>query len=238
MKKVILIIGIVALIYALLEMVFTGPVIGLMMFMFLITILIIYGILFDSIHQLIHILIGVGTTIFFGIISFLAIYGSIHTTDFTEDVVFVLGAGLVEDQILASLEARLDQTLLYFERNPNAMFVVCGGYGEGQTISEARAMADFLIAGGVPYEQIILEDLSTNTYENLVFALEILAEYFPDGFRSVVVTNHFHMYRSGYLARHLGLEPTRFGAPTPFMTWAGNYTREFMAVFNTWLFQT
>ena len=118
------------------------------------------------------------------------------------------------------------------------MFIVCGGYGKDQTISEARAMEDFLVVAGIPYDQIIMEDLSTSTYENFVFTIDILVNYFPDGFRSVVITNNFHMYRVGCLARHLGLEPARFGASTPFFTWAHNFTREFMAVFNTWLFQT
>ena len=238
MKKIVLIIGIAALIYALITAILIGFGIGLFIFTVLTIIVITYGLLFDKVHKLIHILMGAGFATFFGMITFLAIYGNIHTADFTEDVVFVLGAGLVADEIPPTLEARLNQALLYFEQNSRAMFIVCGGYGEGQTISEARAMADFLIAGGIPYEQIILEDLSTNTYENFAFAIDILAEYFPDGFRSVVVTNDFHMYRSGYLARHLGLEPTRFGAPTPPRTWSRNFTREFMAVFNTWLFQT
>ena len=201
-------------------------------------VLIVYSRFFDTVTKLVHLIIGVLYAIPIVMIAFLAIYGSIHTTDFTEDVVFVLGAGLRNDEIMPSLEARLEQALVYFEYNSNAVFVVCGGYGEGQTISEARAMADFLIAGGVPSEQIILEDLSTSTYENFDFALQLLDEYFPDGFSSVVVTNNFHMYRSGYIASYLGLDPARFGAPTPFLTWHRNYLREVIAVFNTWLFQT
>ena len=118
------------------------------------------------------------------------------------------------------------------------MFIVCGGYGEGQTTSEAQAMADFLIAGGIPYDQIILEDLSTSTYENFVFAHTLLDKYFPNGFSSVVITNNFHMYRSVYLAHHLGISPSRYAASTPIQTWHRNYLREFMALFNTWLFQT
>ena len=238
MKKIVLIIGIATLIYTLITAIRTGFGIGLFIFTGLTLVVLIYGLLFDKVHMLVHVLMGAGFATFFGMIAFLAIYGSMHTTNFTEDVVFVLGAGLIDDAVPPALEARLNQALLYFEQNPDAMFIVCGGYGEGQTISEARAMADFLIAGGIPEAQILLEDSSTNTYENFTFAIDILAKYFPDGFTSVVITNNFHMYRAGYLARHLGLEPTRFGAPTPLRTWPRNFTREFMAVFNTWLFQT
>ena len=200
--------------------------------------LIAYSLVFETVTKVVHITICVIYAIPIVVITFLAIYGNISTTDFTEDVVFVLGAGLEEDEILPALQARLDQALLYFENNPNAIFVVCGGYGDGQTVSEARAMGGFLITRGVPYEQVIFEDLSTNTYENFAFALELLDEYFPDGFRSVIITNNFHMYRAGYLARHFGIRPTRFAARTPILTWHSNYMREFMAVFNTWFFQT
>ena len=238
MRKIIFAIGIILILLGLDIIIFQR--LGIVSYAYFIagTFLIIYSRIFNAVTKLVHITVGIIYAIPLAMIAFLAIYGSISTTDFTEDVVFVLGAGLNDDEISPTLEARLDQTLLYFESNPDAMFVVCGGYGEDQTISEARAMADFLIAGGIPYEQIILEDLSTNTYENFSFALELLDEDFPDGFSSVVITNNFHIYRAGYLARHLGLEPARLGAPTPFLAWHSTYMREFMAVFNTWLFQT
>ena len=238
MKKIILAIGIILLLLGLDIIIFKE--LGIVSYAYFIagSFLIVHSMIFDSVPKLTQIAIGVIYAIPITITAFLAIYGSINTTDFTEDVAFVLGAGLRDDEILPALEARLNQALLYFESNPTAMFIVCGGYGGNQNISEARAMANYLEAGGIPDEQIILEDLSTNTYENFAFALDLLDEYFPDGFSSVVITNNFHMYRAGYLARYLGIRPTRFGARTPFLTWHSNYMREFMAVFNTWIFQT
>ena len=238
MKKIIFAIGIILILLGLDIIIFQR--LGIVPFAYFAAgiVLIIYSRIFDSATKIIHIAIAVIYAIPVMMIAFLAIYGSVNTTDFTEDVVFVLGAGLEDDQILPPLAARLNQALQYFERNPNSTFVVCGGYGEGQTISEASAMAEFLIAGGIPYEQIILEDLSTSTYENFAFALEILDEYFPDGFSSVIITNNFHIYRAGYLARHLGIRPTHFGVRTPVLSWHSSYMRELMAVFNSWVFQT
>lgn len=200
--------------------------------------LLVLGIFFNKFGKVLRWLAGLIYAVPLLMISFLAIYGNIPTTDFSEDVVFVLGAGLSNDQILPTLEARLDQALVYFEKNPAAIFIVCGGYGENQTISEAQAMAGYLMAGGIPQDQILLEDKSTNTYENFAFALEILEREFPEGFTSVIITSNFHIYRSGYLASHFGIQPQRFGAPTPFQMWHSNYMREFLAVFNTWLVQT
>lgn len=238
MKKVILAIGIILILLGL-EIAITQQVkLVTLVYLFAGSTLIAYGRAYDKVTKLIHITISVLYAIPIIIIGFIAIYGSIHTTDFNEDVVFVLGAGLENDEILKPLEARLNQALIYFENNADAMFIVCGGYGEGQTISEAQAMADYLIAGGIADAQIILEDLSTSTYENFSFALTLLEEYFPNGFSSVVITNNFHMYRSVYLAHHFGVMPSRFSARTPIQTWHRNYIRESMALFNTWLFQT
>lgn len=238
MKKIILTIGIFLLFLGLEIVISHNFSIVALLYFLAGTGLIAYSKVFEKVTRLVHTILSILYAVPIIVIAFLVIYGSIHTTDFTEDVVFVLGAGLRDDEILPTLEARLEQTLLYFENNPDALFVVCGGYGEGQTISEARAMADFLIAGGIPSEQIMLEDLSTSTYENFTFALQLLDEKFPDGFSSVIITNNFHIYRSGYLARHLGIEPTHFGAHTPILAWHVTFMREFMAVFNTWLFQT
>jgi len=238
MKRVVLIIGVLLILLGLEIVISNGFGVVALVYLLAGGGLAFYSFMVDRVATWIHVAIGILYAVPVVGMLFLAIYGGHHTTDFTEDVVFVLGAGLVDDEIPPSLEARLDQALLYFDRNPDAMFVVCGGYGEDQTISEARAMADFLTFGGVPEDQIILEDASTNTYENFLFALELVGEYFPDGFNSVVITNDFHMYRSSYLARYFGMTPARFGAPTPMSTWHRNFMREFMAVFNTWWFQT
>lgn len=238
MKKLILVIAIILILLGLNGLIFHDQ--GFVAIIYLLAggVLIIYDIVFDKVRKLVHLAMSILYFIPILMICFLAIYGSNQTADFTEDVVFVLGAGLRDDQILPSLESRLNQALLYYEQNSDAIFIVCGGYGEDQTISEARAMADFLVDGGIPYEQIILEDASTSTYENFDFAISILNDYFPDGFSSVIITNNFHIYRSGFLARHFELEPTHFGAPTPIRTLGGNYIREIFAVINTWLFQT
>jgi len=238
MKKLLLILGLILIPLGLDIIIFQQSISVAAAYFLGALLLIFYSRVFEKVTRLVHAVISIIFAIPIVMIAFLIIYGSIHTTDFDEDVVFVLGAGLQNDTILPGLQARLDQALVYFESNPDAMFIVCGGYGEGQTISEARAMADFLIAGGVPFDQIIIEDLSTSTYENFAFAIELLDAYFPDGFSSVVITNNFHMYRAGYLARHFGIYPTRFGARTPILAWNRSFVREFMAVFNTWLFQT
>ncbi len=64
-------------------------------------------------------------------------------------------------------------------------------------------MADMLHAAGVPENDVHLEDASTNTSENLRFALPILDQL---GTRDVViVSDTYHLTRARMLARRLGL---------------------------------
>ena len=168
---------------------------------------------------------------------FLALYGKNSSVDFTEDAVIVLGAGLRGDsQPGAHLARRLDAAITYFNQNPNAVIVTSGGMDENHYISEAEAMANYLIRRGVPPERILQERLSTSTFENLTFTNEILAEYFPDGYRAVVVSNYFHIYRAVSVAKKIGIDATGFGAPTPNRSFAANYMREIVAVTHMWFF--
>ena len=169
-------------------------------------------------------------------VSFIAIYGNRVTATFDEDVIIVLGAGINDERVSSPLARRLDMAIYYFGRNPNAYVIVCGGLGDRATITEAEAMARYLHARGIPLERIFLEELSTSTIENLTFAQEILNEHFPEGFRAVVVSNDFHMFRAVSIARRIGMNVNHLGAPTPTHLLAENYLREMLAIVNFWVF--
>ena len=109
--------------------------------------------------------------------------------------------------------------------------MVTGGLGTHATITEAEAMARFLINHGVPYYRILLEDESTSTHENLTFAMEILEEHFGGEFTAVVISNDFHMFRAVGMARRAGFEDVRrMGARTNWRSVPVNYFREMKAV--------
>ena len=196
-----------------------------------------YAVFFNKIPRKLHIATAVASAVPMIFVIFLAIYGNMRHVDYTEDVVIVLGAGLTGGEVGSHLAARLDKALDYLTRNPRAIVIVCGGLGVNQPNTEAEAMARYLIARGVPPENIILEDRSTSTYENLTFAYEILTEYFPDGFRAVLVTNDFHIFRAAALARENGIDANPLGAPTPWHSWPVNYLREMLAIVNMWVFR-
>jgi len=198
---------------------------------------IVYAAFLHKIPKKIHIAVGFLCLIPLLLVLFLFTYGNVSNVDFTEDVVIVLGAGLRGDNSVGRpLARRLDAAIVYFDQNPEVYIVVTGGLGDRAEITEAEAMAGYLIERGVPEAQILLEDRSTTTHENLLFAKGILEDAFPDGFSAVLITNDFHVYRAVRTARQVGIDVNRIGAYTDWYTWPVNYLRETLAVFNFWLF--
>ena len=94
------------------------------------------------------------------------------------------------------LQDRLDEALDYWEDHPEILIVVSGGQGSNEPTTEARAMADYLMEAGVPEEQLLLEDWSHNTNENLRYSIELLAGAGYDTTADIaVVSNGFHLAR-------------------------------------------
>jgi len=215
-----------------------NPTIGFTLQAILSISLILYALLLSRIPKWVHWIAGGLCLIPITFVLFLFIYGNVSNADHTEDVVIVLGAGIHGETVSRPLARRLDAALDYWQQNPGAYIIVTGGLGNRAVITEAEAMARYLIRRGVPEAQILLEDRSTSTYENLTFAKEILDEHFPGGFRAVLITNDFHIYRSVRTAQHVGIDVARVGAYTDWYTWPVNYLREMLAVINLWFFPT
>jgi uncharacterized SAM-binding protein YcdF (DUF218 family) len=197
--------------------------------------IIFYAYFFQKIPRKIHYTICAACLVPVIFAGFLAVYGKISNVDYSEDVVIVLGAGLRGDEVGGHLALRLDTAADYLSENTNAIVIVSGGLGAGRQITEAEAMERYLLRRGIAPERILQEDRSTSTYENLTFSHEILKNYFPEGYRAVVVTNDFHIYRATQQARNLGIDATPLGAPTPWHSFAANYLRGMLAVINFWL---
>ena len=117
------------------------------------------------------------------------------------DQIIILGAQVRGRYITNSLRRRLDAALSYLEKYPDTKVIVSGGQGNGEDISEAEAMAGYLAANGVDPRQIICEDQSTSTKENLRFSRKYLD---PENTVTGIVTNDFHMFRAALIARREG----------------------------------
>ena len=94
------------------------------------------------------------------------------------------------------LQDRLDTALAYLEEHPGMTVVVSGGQGPDEPESEAQCMADYLTEHGVEEGQILMEDQSHNTDQNLRYTISLLAEKGYDTTGDIlVVSNGFHLTR-------------------------------------------
>ena len=75
-------------------------------------------------------------------------------------------------------------------------------------------MAHYLMESGISEEDIIIEQQSTTTLENLRFSKAILDETRDKNYRCLVVTNSFHSLRAGIYMRKLGLKGRSIGSRT------------------------
>jgi len=67
------------------------------------------------------------------------------------------------------------------------LIVLTGGINRLLGFNEAEAHHAILIEAGIPAERIVLENRSTNTYENVTFALPLIAQKLPlDSIHSVL----------------------------------------------------
>lgn len=146
------------------------------------------------------------------------------------DYILVLGAGLLDgSRVSPLLASRLDKALKIYKRNPQAKFIVSGGKGSDESISEAEAMARYLTQHGVPSSRILLENQSTTTLENMKFSKQLMDSE-KASYRCVFVTNNFHVFRAGMYANQIQLKADGAGSKT-----AGYYLpcallREFIAI--------
>ena len=112
------------------------------------------------------------------------------------EVMIVLGCQVKPWGPSILLQDRLDKALGYWKEHPEVVIVASGGQGADEPMSEAAAMREYLVEQGVPEGQILLEDRSANTLENLRFSLELLSENGYDTTADMaVVSNGFHLAR-------------------------------------------
>ena len=98
-------------------------------------------------------------------------------------------------------------------------------------------MKRFLIKHGVAEDQIIKEEKSTNTLENMKFTTEILKKLEKsENIEVTIVTNNFHMFRAKFLAKRQGLKVYGYPAPLHPMLVPTCFVREYLAVINSFIF--
>lgn len=119
------------------------------------------------------------------------------------DYVIVLGARVRGDKPTRALRKRLDRAMEYAKENPDTVFILSGGQGPDEGISEAQCMYVYMKENGMDISRLLMEDRSTTTQENMRFSAEFLD---PKNDRIGIVSNNFHIFRALLLARSEGYQ--------------------------------
>ena len=174
--------------------------------------------------------------VFLFIVLLFILTGVRENVTYNESVLVVLGCQVRGDRPSAYLWERIKKAENYAKRNPSCIIIASGGQGKDEIKSEARAIKDELVKMGIEPERILLEERSATTEENFRFSKEIADKTLNEGYTLAYVTNDFHCYRAGLIARKCGTEATSLPAHSPYIGVVPNFTREVMALVHFWIF--
>ena len=151
--------------------------------------------------------------------------------------VIVLGAGVRGTEPSEILQDRINMAYAYLTENPDAVCIATGGKGCDENISEAQCIYDHLTAMGIDGSRIWLEDQATSTIENFRYSVALIEEKTGTVPQQVtVLSNEFHLFRAGIMAKDCGLAADFVAAPTSKPLIRISYTvRE---VFALWKYMT
>ena len=144
------------------------------------------------------------------------------------DYLIVLGTKVDGDEPSQSLCYRLDKAIEYLEEDEELVVIVSGGQSAGADVTEAHAMATYLINAGIEPRRIMMENEALSTRENLIFSYEMIQE---EEVKVGIVTSSFHVYRASALADKLGFDnAVGIAAPSDKLLLPNNMVREFFVI--------
>jgi uncharacterized SAM-binding protein YcdF (DUF218 family) len=113
-------------------------------------------------------------------------------------MIVVLGGGIDRDGNLPIwVHGRLEKTIQLF-REKESWILLSGKGKDGYSLTEAEAMANYLIERNIPEDKILLECLSEDTVQNAYFSRTLHIDPMAVN-RFTVVTSAFHMERSRHI---------------------------------------
>jgi uncharacterized SAM-binding protein YcdF (DUF218 family) len=123
------------------------------------------------------------------------------------DVILVLGAKSYHGNgYNPCMVARVNHAVELYKGKYAPVMLLSGGNDVEDNVNEAETMAKLAEKAGVNKKAILLEKVSTSTYENFLNSKKILQE---KHLRSVIiVTEPFHVARAALVAEKLGIKYT------------------------------
>ena len=189
--------------------------------------------IYNFVEATISIIITYIECILFGTI-IMGIKSAKHIPAFDKDYIIILGCQIKKDGTLTNLlKGRVDRAIAFGKMqkekaNKDIVYVPSGGKGSDEVISEAQAMKNYLVEQGIQEENILLEDKSKNTFENISFSNKLIKEKMENA-KIAFSTTNYHVFRAGNIATLQSLKFEGIGAKTKSYFWINAFIREFIA---------
>ena len=157
-----------------------------------------------------------------------------HIPTYDQDFIIILGSKINKDGSLTPLlQGRVDKAIefgnkQYETTKKKIIYVPSGGKGIDESMAEAEAIKRYLINKGINEKQIIIEDKSKSTIENMKFSKNKIEEIKKQAKVSFSTTN-YHVFRSGVIANREGLDCQGMGSKTKWYFYTNALIREFIA---------
>ena len=118
------------------------------------------------------------------------------------DCIIVLGAGVREGKPSPMLEDRLLTSINLYQLKISNKIIASGDHGK-KHYDEVNVMKNYLINNQIPSENIFMDHAGFSTYDSIYRAKEIFKAK-----KVIIVTQEYHLYRSIYISKKLGLDAT------------------------------
>ena len=126
------------------------------------------------------------------------------------DAIVVLGAAQYQGKPSPVLKARLDHAIDLYLDSVAPTLIVTGGFGVGDTISEAEVGRRYAIRSGVPHGRILVERAGISTEQSMRTVARLMETRNMSS--AVMVSDPFHMLRLRIVARRYGIQS--YSSPT------------------------
>ena len=158
-----------------------------------------------------------------------------YEPDKDKDFIIILGCRPRNDGTPTPLlKSRIERAADFYKaqvaQTGKAPYIIpSGGQGSDEKISESECMKNYLLTLGIPEEHIIMEDKSTNTFENMTFSKKLIENIDPKG-KVAFSTTNYHVFRSGMYSRRIKMRSQGMGARTKWWFWPNAGVREFVGL--------
>ncbi|MBQ1344636.1 YdcF family protein [Candidatus Saccharibacteria bacterium] len=133
------------------------------------------------------------------------------------DVAIILGAALTKDGVSPVFRERINHGIWLYNNKYVKKLIITGGYGEGSYKSDAYIGKKYAESQKIPSRDILIEESSTATEENLKNAKTIMDDNRLN--TALIVSDPLHMKRAILLANEAGI--TCYTSPTKTTAYKG-----------------